>query len=166
MRLLFLQFYEGFLALRDRDSRSERAYLAAVSAFERSRYKQTLRHFDNLNSKAAALLTHISVMIAVTAFVFYFLYPNRQEVDVWGWLILSEMVSYILLTLPCVAPLYVTNFYSFDLKRLSTKTPVRDGLLEAYVRRRNCFYISYFGCILFTIFFALTVLGKLLFGSA
>ena len=95
-------------------------------------------------------------MIAVTAFIFYFLYEGRV-LDGFGWVILGEMIAYIALTIPALVPLFVTNFYS-----IKGDLGTEDNSIRFYVRRRNSYYFAYFGCIFLTLAFGFTVAAKVM----
>ncbi len=157
MRIIVAQFIETIQNSRPFKATREKAYFVAIASLEDNpRVRQILRHLDILNTKAAALLTHISLMIAVTAFIFYFLYDGAA-LDIFGTVILVEMVLYILLTIPALAPLYVTNFYS-----IKGDLGTEELALRFYSRRRNTFYLAYFGCIGLTLIFGLTVGSKVI----
>ena len=64
------------------------------------------RVHDVVDSKASALLTHVSIMIAACIFLYDFLKTER----VLSWLLLGEAVVYIVASLLLVFSVYFTIF--------------------------------------------------------
>ena len=117
-------------------------YIDRVAEIESSRLgAQTFRMADRLNSKAAALLTHVSIMIAVSSVLFSFSLntPTLRDVPpIIGALLLCEIVTYSLTSLLCLYAVQMTGPSSF---RAEDKRPL-DRLLLIVRRRRKAYRVA------------------------
>ncbi len=101
----------------------------------------TFRLADGLNSKAAALLTHVSIMIAVSSVLFSFSLNASLKRDVppiVAALLLCEIVTYSFTSLLCLYAVQMTGPGSF---RAEDGRPV-DRLLLIVRRRRKAYRVA------------------------
>lgn len=74
--------------------------------------KHAIRITDVIVARASALLTHISLMLAVSTLVFQYWYPLKSpynNYDALAYIMISEILAYLLLTLLCLRAIYLTG---------------------------------------------------------
>lgn len=117
----------------------ERHYITKVAEVEASPLGALMfRLADGLNSKAAALLTHVSVMIAVSSVLFsYSLGPafKRDVPPFVSVLLLCEIVTYSITSLLCLYAVQMTGPGTF---RRDDVRPL-DRLVVIVRRRRKAY---------------------------
>jgi hypothetical protein len=122
----------------------ELRYIDKVAEVEASPLgAETLRIAEGMNAKAAALLTHVSIMIAVSSVLFsYSLNDSIKHTmpPLVGVLLLSEIVTYSFTSLLCLYAVQMMGPASFHSE---DKRPV-DRLLLIVRRRRRAYRTALF----------------------
>lgn len=120
-------------------TKDEQQYITKVAEVEASPLGALMfRLADGLNSKAAALLTHVSIMIAVSSVLFsYSLSPSfkRDLPPFVSDLLLCEIVIYSLTSLLCLYAVQMTGPGTFH----ADKGRPLDRLLIIVRRRRKAY---------------------------
>jgi hypothetical protein len=116
------------------------------------------RHGDILNAKISSLLTHISVMIATLTF-FMTAFGDIKSRDRFTYLLLAEIMLYLVFAIFCLRGVLITNHASFR--------GCGDKLYKRYAsiirHRRRYYLISLYGTIFVTISFMATLVERTLF---
>lgn len=135
----------------------EHDYITKVTELETSPVgRMMFRLADGLNSKAAALLTHVSIMIAVSSVLFsYSLGPafKRDVPPFVSILLLFEIVTYSLTSLLCLYAVQMTGPGTF--RRGNGKALER---MVVIVRRRRK---AYRAALTITIIATLVLIGAM-----
>jgi len=146
----------------------ERKYYKTVLPIANTEYgKQVMRNADVLNSKISALLTHVSIMIAIL--MIFYNSANVSEanldtkitamtIDAAKSLMIVETCMYIVASLFCVLGIWITGPSSF----LGHEDNPTDRLIDIIGRRRKCFIIALWITIFVTVTFLVTLLIELL----
>lgn len=163
--LLLRQIKEAFYHIGKADTERERSYFAEMkSVGEADPTNQVYRHFDVLTGRTGSLLSHISIMIAVTAFMLTISYPTGRELDIYGILLAIELALYSALTIPVLSMTFVTN--SMTSSRYGEKPSADDhqGILDEYLKvfhaRRAYFYFAFISLNLLNALFVVTIAAK------
>lgn len=121
--------------------------------------EQLMRHIDVINLKAAAVLTHLSIMVAVSVGIFAFWFEKGAK-DLISFFMLCEILGYIGLTLFALIGAMITNPESF--MRHGKDSPLKH--LIAIVRfRRISLLVSIYGTFFMTIVLIFTLSAKVFF---
>ena len=137
-------------------------YIDRVAEISRAAWALRRWMADRLNSKAAALLTHVSIMIAVSSVLFSFSLntPTLRDVPpiIGALLLLCEIVTYSLTSLLCLYAVQMTGPSSFRAEEQAAHSIGclnRDGAARPIVllwpsplRRRSCSSASWAVCVL------------------
>ena len=99
----------GFILKKPTENDLEKIRRSAEDVSDKKEHRAFIFEIMNaLDSKTAALLTHISLLVAVLSFYYTFKNPTGFI----KYIILAEIVSYLILTL------FLPNAHSFQKKRL------------------------------------------------
>lgn len=108
--LVFRQIKEALSHIGSADLKREKDYFEEMRLVgEADPTGQVYRHFDVLTGRTGSLLSHISIMIAVTAFMFSMSYPAGTKLDVFGIMLAVELSLYSALSIPVLSMTFVTN---------------------------------------------------------
>ena len=130
----------------------EKIRLSAEDVSDKKRHRAFIFEIMNaLDSKTAALLTHISLLVAVLSFYYTFKNPT----GFLKFIILTEITSYLILTLFCLRSIRMTSGLS-DVSKDETKSLQ----IELYKRRS-----TYDFAASATIIVTLIMIGTLIIGS-
>mgnify|MGYP003384411188 CR=1 FL=1 len=105
---------------------------------------------DNIDAKSSALLTHVSIMMAVAAV----LYVDSKPDTFWRWIISIEILGYISVAIGCLTCI---NIIGPDSESASTNG-IRNKAIGAVKYRWHMYRLCLFGAIGLTLFLALTFL--------
>lgn len=161
--LLFSQLKEAVYHVVSDRYQDEDDYFDTISAVERhSNSQQLYRHFDVLNGKASSLLSHISIMIAVTGFLVANFSGSSENFDVLEYIIIFELVAYALLTIPFLSLTFLTN--SLTPRRYSKGATSDEEIYRGYLRvfsiRRRHYYFVFVCMNVLNVMFVITVALK------
>jgi hypothetical protein len=107
-----------------------------------------IRGAEGLNQKAAALLQHVSIMVATSAvFLGAFGFDKDSRPDV---ILVGEIIVYLLICLVCLRTIWVSSAGSYP--RGDDLDPV-DRLIAITMRRRRHYRRALFVTIVVTVFF-------------
>ncbi len=106
---------------------------------------QTMRLGDVLNAKTSALLTHVSIMIAVSTAMLFF--SRGPEAIVTSRLLLIEIALYASISLLCIYTVRITGPNSFK----SRNGDAVFELVSIVRRRRNTYNVALMLTVLATI---------------
>ncbi|MGJ8535246.1 MAG: hypothetical protein ACSHYC_23890 [Alphaproteobacteria bacterium] len=127
---------------------------------------QVYRHFDVLSGRTSSLLSHISIMIAVTAFMLSMAYPKGTPLDIFGIFLTVELAAYSALTIPVLSITFVTNSMTSSRYGERPEPSETDKVLEKYLMvfhtRRAYFYFSFITLNILNVLFVITVSAKFL----
>jgi len=140
----------------------EKALHTIISEYgETAEGKQAMRQTEVLNAKVTGLLTHVSVMLAVCTVMFTTAWQRNGIVDLFGKLLLLEIMGYLVITLLCLPVLFLAGYRSFlaHKKRRHDLTYL-DVLMFITARRRRLYSIAIWGTVLVTVAFIITVAAK------
>lgn len=164
--LILQQLKEAFRYSRSFSLDSEKRYLSEIEAVGRvDASGQIYRHFDVLNSKASGLLAHISIMIAVTAFLLGSFLSRDTPIDAISMILFVELAIYALLTIPILSVNFITNpdtIYRTHPMGSNEDVEIFEAYLNAFARRRANFYFAFWCTMLANIVFVITVILKAL----
>jgi hypothetical protein len=118
--------------------------------------EESKRHADVLNTKISALLTHVSLMIAVSAVFFDWASKPTGHLPFLEWMLLAEIVAYVLISLLCLRGIWITGYSSF-LEHKGDPTEVFFKIVGA---RRTVYYIAISSTIFVTVAFLATLIGE------
>lgn len=142
--------------MRAKTYRDERRYFKRTAELSgETAGAQLFRHMDVMNEKASALLTHVSIMIAVFSVVAGISY-QRDGLTPYNLILFCEMAVYALIGLVCTFCIRATSPSSFPLD--SSKNSVR-GFIRVYRRRRQAYTFVWTGNLFLTGLLLLTIGG-------
>lgn len=119
---------------------------------------------DLLNTKVSALLTHVSVMIAVCTGIAFMAGAKGGEAPLLQMAFLVEVVAYIAITVPCLRILWLTS--SSTLGKLEdSDSGIVDALLKRVAERRIWYISTLIATVVVTGLFTLTLAWKLILMS-
>lgn len=117
------------------------------------------QHADALNSKVSALLTHVSVMVAVSTG--FFLALKLNPLGLVDFIMAFEIAIYLVVTLLCLRVLWITsyNYWTFDSFSASD-VPV-DRFLAIVSVRKSIYIASLNLTLITTVVFLFTLIVKI-----
>jgi len=163
--LIFNQFNEAIKGLfRKPNPEEDHTYLLEIKRLNEN-VAQITRHFDALSERTTSLMTHVSIMIGVVAFILSASYPSGAEIDWIAYVLRAELIAYSLLTIPALSMAFITNSRT-TIRYGEVDRSDTDALLNVYLRiygeRRRSFYLCFAALYLLSSVFALTVAVKFL----
>jgi len=166
--LIFTQIKEAASHIGGADIEREKRYFEEMTQVDKNDPTgQIFRHFDVLSGRTGSLLSHISIMIAVTAFMFSISYPAGTKLDVFGILLAVELTLYSALTIPVLSMTFVTNSLTSSRHKPNFDQTDPKTVLDAYLRvfhaRRAYFYFSFIVLNCLNLVFVLTIASKFAF---
>lgn len=119
--------------------------------------RQIFRHIDIINQKAASVLTHLSIMVAISLGIFLFSF-SRSGAGYVNIVIFLEIIGYIALTLSALAGALITDRRSFS----GFEEEPLNRLVAIARFRRIALLVSVHGAYALTIALMVTLSMKLL----
>ena len=124
--------------------------------------QEAIVHANMLNSKVCALLTHVTVMIAIATFFLNYnfehdIYDKKLVFDV-NMTIMADVVLYLAITLLCMRGIWATNKNSY--KNCCSINEAINKRLANISRRKAVYLYALWLTILTTIMFVLSLTAK------
>lgn len=85
-----------------------------VSVAQTPEGAEAMHHADALNSKISALLTHVSLMIAISTGFFIWTASPRANLGAIGVSLFAEIVGYVLISALCLRGIWITGYRTFQ----------------------------------------------------
>jgi hypothetical protein len=137
----------------------EKEYYAIIKRLRESEHGPFLgRVADIINNRTSALLTHISIMIAILS-VILTQFGDFKKVDLFTELVTLEIVSYLIFSIGCLQALFIINPTTF----FRYKEQISDYWCIILRRRRRIYLASLTGTIVVTVAFLITLLERVFF---
>ncbi len=99
--------------------------------------KHAIRITDVIVARASALLTHISIMLAVSAVIFqaYYKHDDHLDYDKYAYFLIAEMLAYLGITLICLRTIYLSgpsrvHSNKFDIQAISSEFEIHASSKE------------------------------------
>lgn len=124
--------------------------------------KEAMRHADVINARISTLLTHVSIMIAVSVVTFAEGYEHSRNFGISDYCILVDILGYLLVSFICLRGIFMIDCKTFVKHH---------DVLEYYVmeirKRRNRYNLSLLMTRFLTAVFIVTLaarFARLVFG--
>lgn len=108
---------------------------------------------DNIDAKASALLTHVSIMLGVSAI----LYTETAPSSVWRSVIAIEMLGYIAVAIACLTCVDIIGTSKSD----TSASAFKERCLDTLNYRHSVYRWAWFFSVVLTACLAVTFLGHL-----
>ena len=131
----------------------ERAFLNNIARLKEISFGEALFYeLDSIDGKTTALLTHVSIMMAILA-IFSNLFKDQPAIRLAAYL---ELFAYLLITLGCLGSIFMVG----PGRRRRHPAGFRNDVVKTCRRRRLIYTVSLRAAFAVTVLFVFTLLAE------